>query len=100
MENLTLVELAEAITDGKTIELEGAKKEHWRESAWLREIFDRYEHYPDSVRIKPGPREYFQVTGLEGTYATLQCAQEAIALCKQKCSGTFGPVIRCTEVLE
>ena len=58
--SLTLVQLATAIEQGKTIEKDSAK-DKWDEISGLESIFGFYELFPDSVRIKPEPREYWLI---------------------------------------
>lgn len=58
MSTLTLVELAQGITDEKIVELKGANG-GWSKSSDIEEIFGFYNVFPDCVRIKPEPREYW-----------------------------------------
>ena len=58
--SLTLVELAQAITDGKTLEKKKGGK--WVEDdSGLESVFGHYELFPNSWRIKPKVKEYWLI---------------------------------------
>ncbi|MDB4261552.1 hypothetical protein N9878_01660 [bacterium] len=58
---LTLVQLAQAITEGKTIE--GFVCGEWTTDILTATIFERWCLESTYVRIKPEPREYWMVSG-------------------------------------
>lgn len=61
--SLTLVQLATAIEQGKTIEVAGGDNVY-REAEGLECIFGFYDNFPESVRIKKEPREFWLCDGI------------------------------------
>ncbi len=62
MKTLTLVELAQAIEDGKTIQITNSFG-NWVDSRNASRIFGLFDFLPNGVRIKPEPREYWIYNG-------------------------------------
>ena len=92
--SLTLVQLAQAIEDGKSTELKHGGE--WVVRGSVAEMFEYYFSFPDRVRIKPEPRVFWVIDGIPLKFLT-----KAEALGAAKVDAHNDPVIyHCTEVIE
>ena len=90
--SLTLVQLAQAITDGKTLETYNKILEVWGGPGKTDiGLMDLWFAHPDRVRIKPEPREYWMLGDLH--LLSLKDAQI------ERAKGRYEEIIHVKEVI-
>ena len=89
--SLTLVELAQAIEDGKDILAYNKLLEVWGPGKTDIGLMDLWFAHPDRVRIKPEPREYWMLGGFH--FLSLADAQI------ERAKGRYEEIIHVKEVI-